>query len=101
MIFETLHESSQRGELILVTGGYCRWHKRRDGVIVIYEILSQRPGAGQAMLAQLPRPIMAKCPADLPANAWYAKRGFALVGGEETKSGRTLNIWRLDGDLAE
>lgn len=95
MIFETLHESAGKGELILLDGGYCRWHQRRDGVTVIYEILSTRPGAGQEMLAKLPRPIQAKCPADLPANAWYAKRGFVLIETETTRSGRLLNVWRL------
>ena len=96
MIFETLYESTARGELILIDGGYCRWHRRRDGVTVIYEILSQKPGAGQAMLAQLARPIVAKCPADLDANAWYARRGFVQVATETTRSGRVLNVWRLD-----
>lgn len=101
MIFETLHESAEAGELILIDGGYCRWHRRRDGVTVIYEILSLRPGAGQAMLARLARPIQAKCPADLPANAWYARRGFRLAGVEQTRSGRILNVWRLDGSPTE
>lgn len=101
MIFETLHESAQRGELILVAGGYCRWHRRRDGVTVIYEILSTRPGAGQEMLSKLERPIQAKCPADLASNAWYARRGFRLATTETTRSGRTLNIWRLDANAAE
>jgi hypothetical protein len=95
MIFETLHESAERGELILIDGGYCRWHRRRDGVTVIYEILSTRPGAGQEMLAKLERPIIAKCPADLPANAWYKRRGFQLFMSEQTRSGRRLNVWRL------
>lgn len=98
MIFETLHESAARSELILIDGGYCRWHLRRDGVITIYEILSQRPGAGQEMLAKLPagHPIVAKCPADLQANAWYARRGFTLAATETTQSGRTLNVWRRE-----
>lgn len=95
MIFETLHESNAHGELLLLDGGYCRWHRRRDGVTVIYEILSQRPGVGQALLARLPRPIVAKCPADLPANAWYQRRGFVLTATETTRSGRVLNVWRL------
>lgn len=96
MIFETLHESNARGELLLIAGGYCRWHLRHDGTITIYEILSQRPGAGQELLAMLPagHPIVAKCPADLPSNAWYARRGFALVRTETTPSGRQLNVWR-------
>lgn len=98
MIFESLHESAQHGELILIDGGYCRWHLRRDGLLTIYEIISTRPGAGQQMLAQLCKkhaPIQAKCPADLPSNAWYARRGFVLISTESTRSGRVLNVWRL------
>ena len=99
VIFESLHDSAERGELILIDGGYCRWHLRRDGVITIYEILSTRPGAGAAMLAQLiarqPVAIVAKCPADLPSNAWYLRRGFELSATETTRSGRVLNVWRL------
>jgi len=99
MIFESLHESAERGELILIDGGYCRWHLRRDGVITIYEILSTRPGAGGEMLAKLrtyDRPIQAKCPDNLSSNAWYAWRGFRLIRTETTPSGRTLNVWRFD-----
>ncbi len=36
MIFEALYESAKRGELLLVEGGMCRWHLRRDGVLVIH-----------------------------------------------------------------
>jgi hypothetical protein len=71
MIFETLHESAQRGELLSVDGGMCHWHLRRDGQLTIREIISTKPGAGQAMLAELmskpAQSIFAKCPADLPA----------------------------------
>lgn len=98
MIFESLRDSNERGELILIEGGYCRWHRRKDNTITIYEILSQRPGAGSEMLAQLKvhgLPIQAKCPADLAANDWYAKRGFVLITTEITKSRRVLNVWRL------
>jgi len=99
VIFESLHESNQRGELLLVEDGMCRWHARQDGVITIYEIISQRPGCGQAMLAHLieqsPRAIVAKCPADFAANQWYARRGFVLDRTETTKSGTPINVWRL------
>jgi hypothetical protein len=100
MIFESLHDSNEKGELILTLGGYCRWHRRRDGSITIYEILSQRKGAGSEMLQMLvarkPTAIQAKCPDDLPSNAWYARRGFRLDRFETTKSGRKLNLWRLE-----
>lgn len=100
MIFESIHESSAAGELILIDGGYCRWHLRRDGIITIYEIISQRPGAGRQMLVQLQRvpgavAIQARCPADLTANDWYRRVGFYLCNQETTRSGRVLNLWRL------
>ena len=99
MIFETLHESAQRGELLLVDGGMCHWHLRRDGQLTIREIISTRPGAGSLMLRRLEATpgatsLYAKCPADLPANDWYARRGFVLEATETTKSGRALKCWR-------
>jgi len=100
MIFETLHESAQRGELLLVDGGFCHWHLRRDGQLTIREIISTRPGAGGQMLTTLKctpgaMSLFAKCPTDLPANKWYARKGFIFEGVEATKSGRELKLWRL------
>lgn len=100
MIFETLWESAQRGELILIDGGYCRFHLRRDKQLTIYEIISLRPGAGSEMLAQLKAvsgatSILAKCPADLAANQWYQQREFELEETQTTRSGRVVNVWRL------
>jgi hypothetical protein len=50
-----------------------------------------------AMLRQTPGALslFAKCPADLPANDWYARRNFVDEGVEITPSGRTLRLWRL------
>jgi hypothetical protein len=103
MIFETLYESSKRGELLLIDGGFCNWHLRRDGQITIREIISTHPGAGSKMLKLLfvqanllgATSLFAKCPADLDSNSWYAKKGFVLETTETTKSGRKLNHWRL------
>lgn len=99
MIFETLHASAQRGELLLVDGGVCHWHLRRDGQLTIREIIATRRGAGSEMLAALLKVpgascLVAKCPADLAANAWYGRRGFVLVASETTKTGRVVNVWR-------
>lgn len=99
VIFESLHDSAKAGELILIDGGYCRWHARKDGTITIYEIISTRPGAGAEMLCQLRRygkPIQAKCPQRLASNAWYERRGFRLAAVESARSGTMLNVWRLD-----
>lgn len=109
MIFETLFESAQKGELLLVEGGLCHWHKcKRDnpkrkiqaGQITIREIISIKPGAGTKMLDRLKTvygvtSIFARCPVDLASNQWYQKRGFDLEGQEVTKNGRKLNLWRL------
>mgnify|MGYP001004279681 CR=1 FL=1 len=106
MIFETLNESNERGELLLVDGGMCHWHLRRDGQLTIREIIvdrhRQRMGIGEMMLHRLvatspdrATSVFAKCPAELPANGWYEKMGFNLEGTETTRSGRTLNLWRL------
>ena len=100
MIFEALHEASKQGELLLVDGGFCHWHLRRDRQLTILEIISTKPGAGSAMLARLKgtpgaTSIFAKCPTDLEANAWYARRGFVCEGTETTRTGRELRLWRL------
>lgn len=100
MIFEPLYDSMKRGELIMVDGGLCHFHLRRDGQLTIREILSNRPGAGQEMLERLKRvdgavSLFAKCPVDLASNAWYAKRGFVCEGEETTPSGRRLKLWRF------
>ena len=100
VIFDALYESAQRGELLLIDGGFCHWHLRRDGQLTIREIISTRPGAGTNMLNFLmlvPKAtsIFAKCPADLEANAWYEKKGFMLENTEITKTSRKVNWWRL------
>lgn len=100
MIFDVLWESAQRGELLLVDGGFCHWHLRRDGQLTIREIISLRPGAGTEMLDRLKQvpgviSIFAKCPTDLAANEWYKRRGFSLEFTEELQSGRKVNHWRL------
>lgn len=100
MIFNTLSESAERGELMLVDNGICNWHLRQDGQLTIREIISTRPGAGQRMLTRLlhipgATSLFAKCPAELSSNEWYKRRGFTLEGHETTRAGNTLNLWRL------
>ena len=100
MCFEQLHDSQQKGELLLIDGGMCHWHLRRDGQLTIREILSNKPGAGATMLAALKHTtgaqcIVAKCPADLQSNEWYQRRGFALHATEHSKTGREINVWKL------
>lgn len=105
MIFETLNESNERGELLLVDGGMCHWHLRRDGQITIREIIvdihQQGIGIGTGMIRELAEDVLnatsifAKCPDDLPANGWYEHIGFVYEGTETTKSGRQVNHWRM------
>jgi len=104
MIFKPLYEAARRGELLLIDGGMCHWHLRRDGQVTIREIIvlpeCQRKGIGQEMLDALRRipgasSVFAKCPADLPANGFYQATGFVWEGTEMTRTGRKLNLWRL------
>jgi len=90
--------------LILVDGGMCRWHLRRDGQLTIREIVvlpeRQGRGIGGAMLNYLRDvrgavSLFAKCPADLDSNEWYERMGFELEGTEKTRTGRNVNLWRL------
>lgn len=98
--FESLWKAAQQGELLLLDGGFCHWHLRRDGQLTIYEIISLKPGMGTRMLDILKETkgvlsIVARCPADLESNAWYKKKGFKLEKVEEARTGRKLNKWRL------
>lgn len=103
MLFEALNDSLQRGELWLVAGGMCRWHLRRDGQLTICEILvtEQRQGIGSRIVRGLARVdgarcLVAKCPADLPANQFWRVQGFDMIRTEMSKRGRVVNVWRLN-----
>ena len=104
MIFNSLMEAIGRNELILVEGGFCHYHLRRDGQLTILEIIvlpqAEGRGVAYAILNQLrglkPVSIFAKCPVDLErANGWYQRQGFELESFETTKTGRKLNCWRM------
>lgn len=98
MILNSLIESNDRNELILIEGGICQFYKCKNGSLTIRSILSQRPGAGSEMLQKLidlkPPFITAKVPLDWAANSWYEKRGFTLLGRAYSR-GRQLNKWVL------
>lgn len=98
MIFAALSEAADRGQLLLIHGGLCRWHKRRDGIVVIREVLvlpaSRRKGVGRSLVAEVisrnsGHVIQAKCPVAYPSNAFWARMGFTLV---EEKNG--ANRWQ-------
>ena len=101
MIFAALNEAAEKGELILIFGGLCRFHKRRDGVVVVREILIvpkfRRTGLGRILIEEVRRrnpgsPLLAKCPARYESNGFWKAVGFELV---ETNKG--INTWRLPG----
>lgn len=104
MIFNALYKSSQKGELIIEKGGMCHWHLRKNGQITIREIIVlpeyQRMYIGTNILKSLKsvkgaKSIFSKCPAELPANNWYKKMKFELVGQSYTSTGRKMNHWEL------
>ncbi len=97
MVFVILADAARKGELILVQDGYCHWHKSKNGVVTIYEIMvlpnSRMKGIGRKMLAEVEMKnlgcvIRAKCPVKYPSNRWWAQMGFRLI---ETVKGN--NIW--------
>jgi GNAT superfamily N-acetyltransferase len=99
VIFPAMVEAAERDRLILVRDGMLRWHLRKDGVVVIREIIvlpfRQRTGVGRAMLAELRaknpgRPVRARCPAHYESNHFWRKAGFRLVSSE-----KGVNLWEL------
>lgn len=83
--------------------GLCWYYIRKDKILVIYNIVSEVMGGGSLLLTEiekLPHIFMkAVCPADLPANEWYEKKGFALVMKKKARSGRPLNVWGKSGNI--
>jgi len=99
MIFAALDEAASKGELILVFDGLCRFHRRKDGVVVIRELIvmpfRRRTGVGRRLLEQLRRrfpgaALEAKCPASYESNGFWRACGFALAEEGE------VNRWRLN-----
>jgi len=99
MCFERLMEARDCNELILIDGGMCHYHIRRDGQLTIREIISTKKGAGSIILEILKKcevsNILAKCPVQLESNEWYKKNGFSLSRVERTRSGKDINVWIL------
>jgi DNA-binding XRE family transcriptional regulator len=79
---------------------HFRISRRVPGEVRINVIISTIPGVGTQMLEELKalpgvRTIRASCPADLPANAWYARQGFVLEAVRTARTGRELYDWVL------
>jgi GNAT superfamily N-acetyltransferase len=100
VIFAALTEAADRGELLLVQGGLCRWHRRRDGVVTIREILVLPSHRGQGIgrsLVDLVRQrnpgslVRAVCPVKLSANGFWRHLGFTAT----TKGQGGAEKWEL------
>lgn len=98
-ILLTLTKAARRKELICIEGAMLRYYEGPKK-IVIHEIVSMRPGAGQELLARLRNryptlPIEVRVPEDWPANTWFEKRGFVRIGSGMSPKGYNIVIWRL------
>lgn len=86
--------------------GFVEYHHRRDAQTTLYHIAvipeCRRRGVGRALVNALraeasalgKRTVLLKCPADLPAQGFYGRLGFNLLG-EETGKSRPLVVWTL------
>ncbi len=100
MILTSLMESADRGELLLVDGGLCRWHRhKRENIVVIRELLVltgvRRQGVGRRLVKMVcdmnpDCPVLARCPAWYESNAFWRALGFTLG-----KCVKGVNEWHL------
>ena len=106
-----LARSIARGEVLVARNdagliGFVEYHHRQDEQTTLYHIVVapdyRRQGIGQRLIEWLAdearasnkEVIVLKCPDTLPANEFYARTGWSLVGSEPGKR-RLLNLWRL------
>lgn len=96
MIFSALSEAAEAGELLLVAGGLCRYHLRRDGTVTVREIIvlpaARRKGVGRALVAEVRRRhpaaiIRATCPAQYEANHFWRALGATVARYRAPKPG--------------
>jgi GNAT superfamily N-acetyltransferase len=105
-------ESLHRGELIVATQdkdlvGFVRFHKRRDRTATIYEIATstthRRTGVARKLVAAVieegrrlgARHLRLSCPAELPANGFYAALGFTRNVRTRPGKLRPLIEWQM------
>lgn len=104
----TIETAARRGELYVSPcgSGIAVVWRRRDATTTLHTLAVDAPMRGQgiasALLARIVvdsraaghTAIVARCPAELLANDWYRRRGFAHIGTDPGKA-RPLNVWRL------
>ncbi len=85
--------------------GFCHLYRRRDGITTIYHVAvasdARGQGIGRALLSRViddaanrgMSGVRLKCPADLPANRFYAHLGFGLCG-QVLGASRLINLWQ-------
>jgi predicted acetyltransferase len=101
--FELLFRAQKNETLLLIDGGMCHYHCRKDGQCTIRVLISTKSGAGSSMLKTVIERaeqkgmsfLLAVCPADLASNKWYKNKGFVLDHTKNSKTGRLLNVWTL------
>jgi len=107
----TLLSGTERGEIWVAETagevvGFCHVYRRRDGIVTIYHLAvapeARRQGVGRRLVEIAiadgrrcgAHVLRARCPEDLPANAFYERLGFVRAGTEAGKR-RRLIVWEL------
>lgn len=78
--------------------GFVRYHKRRDGVVTVYEICVaqafRRRGLGKHLICALgDNYLRLKCHQNNPACGFYKSLGFEVAGTFTSKGGKVMNIF--------
>ncbi len=80
MIFQALTEAANAGTLQLTEDGLCRFHRRRDGIVAIRELIvlpaHRRQGLGRQLVEQAAggaQAVVARCPISSPSNFFWER----------------------------
>lgn len=112
IVAATFVDAIRRNQLLVAESageviGFVRYNHRVRGVeTALYDIcvasVAQFQGVGRSLVAALSEScrlhkrhtIIARCPEDLPANAFYARLGFQRIAVEPGRR-RRLVLWQL------
>lgn len=106
-----LRGAMKQGQLLVarcgaLVGGFIHFHLRRDGVVTIYDVavspLVRRQGIGKMLVETVAAlspvgKVKLKCTTTNPANLFYKRCGFTLLGTEPSTN-TTLNVWERTQD---